>query len=98
MAGGGIDLFSLSKSVDGKLSRASKKNPLESSYPKVKRDVKNNLPPALSSKIITELTDEQLQLFTEDYLQERDTRQQSFVPVAFYEQWKKELKYKTEEG
>ena len=94
LAGGGIDLFSLSKSVDGKLSRASKKNPLESSYPKVKRDVKNNLPPALSSKIITELTDEQLQLFTEDYLQERDTRQQSFDPVAFYEQWKKNLNIK----
>lgn len=88
-ASGGIDLFSLAKTTNGTLGRASKKTPLSSSYSTVKADIKKNLPPEISTRIINELTDEQMSLFLEDYLAQRTSRQQSFNPTGFFEQWKK---------
>jgi len=94
-AGGGIDvaalggLFSLREGQSGTLQRGSKKTALGTSYSKVKQELKANLPAAISTKIISELTDEQMALFTDDFLDERVNRQQSFNPNAYYEEWKK---------
>jgi hypothetical protein len=94
-AGGGIDvaalggLFSLKEGQAGTLERGSSKTAIGTSYSKVKQDLKANLPNAISTKIISELTDEQMALFTDDFLDERVNRQQSFDPNAYYEEWKK---------
>jgi hypothetical protein len=87
IAGGGIDLFSLSETVNGTLGRASKKNAITSTMATVKNDIKRNLPPAVANQVINELNDEQLRLFLEDYLEERVNRQQSFNPVEFFQEW-----------
>lgn len=94
IAGGGIDLFSLAQTTSGTLGRSSlnqKKNQtaVQSSYQTVKTDIRKNLPNAIATKIITELTDEQMALFLDDYLQARVDRQQSFDPVNFFEDWKR---------
>ena len=87
--GGGSGLFTLGETEGGTLGRNSKKTALGTSYSKVKQDLKANLPNAISTKIISELTDEQMALFTDDYLDERVNKQQSFNPNTFYEEWKK---------
>lgn len=94
-ASGGLDvaalggLFSLKEGQAGTLQRGSSKTALGTSYSKVKQDLKANLPAAISTKIISELTDEQMALFTDDYLDQRVNQQQSFNPSTFYEEWKK---------
>jgi hypothetical protein len=90
-AGGGLDLFSLSESVGGTLSRASNKNAITSSITTVKNDIRKNLAPDVSNRIINDLTDEQLRLFLDDFLNERVNRQQSFDASAYFEDWKQNL-------
>jgi len=87
IAGGGVDLFSLSKTVNGTLGRASTKTAITSTAAQVKTDIKKNLPPKIANRIINELNDEQMRLFLEDYLNERVTRQQSFDALKFLQEW-----------
>jgi hypothetical protein len=91
IAGGGIDLFSLAGSLGGTLGRASSKNAITSSMTNVKNDIRKNLPANVANKVLTDLNDEQTRLFLEDFLNERVTRQQSFDPTQYFEEWKKEL-------
>lgn len=91
IAGGGIDLFSLAGTMGGTLNRASEKTAINSTMTTVKQDIRNNLPANVANKVLTDLNDEQTRLFLEDYLNERVTRQQSFNPLDYFEEWKKEL-------
>lgn len=97
IAGGGIDLFSLAETVGGTLGRASSKNAITSSMTNVKNDIKKNLPATVANRVINDLTDEQTRVFLEDYLNERVTRQQSFDPLKYFEEWKKGLGIKQSE-
>jgi hypothetical protein len=90
IAGGGIDLFSLSNTLEGTLGRASSKTAITSTAAQVKTDIKNNMPATVANRIINELNDEQLRLFLEDFLNERVQRQQSFEVIPFFERWKQE--------
>jgi len=90
IAGGGVDLFSLSKTLEGTLGRASSKTAITSTAAQVKTDIKNNMPATVANRIINELNDEQLRLFLEDFLNERVRRQQSFEVIPFFERWKQE--------
>ncbi len=89
-ASNGLDrgLFSLQKADDGSLERGTDKTPLDESYAEIKREIRNNMPSSVSSQIITELTDEQMVMFLEDYLNERLTQQQTIDPEQFFNQWK----------
>lgn len=88
-ASGGMDLFSLAKNVGGTLDKSSKKNALTASLTNVKGDIKKNLPASVANKAISELNDEQLRLFLEDYLNERVSKQRSINPETFLTEWKK---------
>ena len=88
-ASGGIDLFSLAKNVGGTLDKSSKKTALTASLTNVKADIKKNLPASVANKAISELNDEQLPLFLEDYLNERVSKQRSINPETFLTEWKK---------
>ena len=98
VAGGGIDLFSLAATVDGTLNRASTKTAITSTAAQVKTDIKKNLPAAVANKVINELNDEQLRLFLEDYLNERVSRQASFSPTQYLEEWKQANSITTRKG
>lgn len=90
IAGGGIDLFSLSETVNGTLGRASSKTAINSSITNVKQDIRKNLPANVANTVINDLNDEQLRLFLEDYLNARVSSQQSINPLPFFEDWKKQ--------
>lgn len=67
-------------------------NPISAKASDLKEQVRKTFAPEVANKIITELTDEQLRLFMQDFIDFQNQTQQSMAdPLSFYEEWKNAL-------
>ena len=66
-------------------------NPIKSKMADVKTQVKEMFATGFANKIISELTDEELRLFMQDYIDVTNELQASIDPESFYTEWKASL-------